>query len=884
VLLLKYEQRFIMKLMFPFIHTKISIPPAPAFCVLRPQLLERLQRGLQLGHRLLLISAPPGYGKTTLLGEWAHQEDVRFGWLALDEGDNDPTQFWQYFAAALARHIPGLLDPIQTLLQNDPLHQLPVDLLLSVLINRLAQETSPLVLVLDDYHTIHNPRIHATLVQLLARLPAAFHLALTSRSEPPLELPRLRARGQITEIHIDGLGFSKTEAAGFLNQFMHLELSEGQIDQLTQRTEGWAAGLQLAALALQSMDQNKTTDFIQSFGGSHRYIADYLTDEAFKRQLETVQDFLMKTSLLEKLTAPLCQFVTGLDDAQDMLEHLERTNLFLVPLDAERRWYRYHALWAEMLRNRLLHQQAEIVAEIHRRASAWFANNNMLDEAISHALAAGEPEIAANLLAPAAKAMVLRGGSATLQAWLDQLPEDCVAARPALAIAQAWALVTDGVFDEAEIRLDGLSHHEGLQPAQQGEIAAIRAIIATVHQDIPAIQHYSDEALRLVPAEDSQLRCGVLLSQGTAATLSGALEQSVDLLQQAIVESQRGRQPIIHLLAISTLAQTYEALGAFDQAERLHRQVIALEADPAMGSLPLIGVGYVGLGGVLHERLLFEEAEAVLQKGFEIGRRWGSPEIQIGALLSLARLRFTQGNLEEGLAFLDRLESEFAAALPIHEGGHIQSIRARFQLAQGQTASARKWVQSFLRDKNPPSTFEDESQWLVVARVWLAVGENHPAREMLTTLETAARAAHRASLIEILLLKSRLPGEGETTLAEALALGAAHNQRRVFVDEPELLPFLRVYHAKHLEDPFAASLLMDCERRMKAMEKPPTLLSDREMDVLRLMAAGLSNQEIAERLVVALSTIKSHVKSILMKLDAENRTAAVTRAREIELL
>jgi LuxR family maltose regulon positive regulatory protein len=873
-----------MKVMFPFIHTKVTIPPAPAYRIPRPHLVERLQRGLRLGHRLLLVSAPPGYGKTTLLSEWAHQGEVRFGWLALDDGDYDPAQFWQYFAAGLDRHISGLLEPIQTLLQNDPLHQLPVDLLLAVLANILAQETEPLVLVLDDYHTIHNPRIHTALVQLLARMPVGFHLAVTCRSEPPLDLSCLRARGQITEILSGGLGFTNSEASDFLNQSMNLGLTEGAIDQLNLRTEGWVAGLQLAALTLQSLDRNKATDFIQSFGGSHRYITDYLMDEVLQRQPQDVQAFLLKTSLLEKLTAPLCQAVTGLDGAQGMLERLERANLFLVPLDSERRWYRYHALWAEMLRARLEIQQPAAIPVIHRAASAWFAKNGLLDEAVGHALATGEPEIAANLLGPAAKSIVLRGGSATLQTNLQQIPGEVITPPPALAIAQVWALVTDGIFDKAERLINEIACYTGLLPAQQGEIAAIRAIIATIHQDIPAIQRYSNEALRLVPASDSQVRCGVLLSQGTAAALSGELESSVRLLRQAIQESQNGRQPIIHLIAISTLAQTFEVLGDFDQAERLHRQVIALETDPALRSLPLIGVGYVGLGGVLHERLCYDEAEAALLRGLEIGRHWGSPEIQIGALLSLARLRFTEGKVEDGLAFLGTLESEFAAAMPIHESGHIQSIRARFQLAQGKTSLARVWADAFTRARGTPTAFEDESQWLVVARVWLADGEIYQARELLSTFETAARETHRASLIEILLLKARLPGAGENALAEALALAAPQNQRRVFVDEPELLPLLRLYHVQHPQDAFAASLVTTFEQRAAAQEKTPALLSDREMDVLRLIAAGLSNQEIADRLVVALSTVKSHVKSILMKLDAENRTAAVARARELKLL
>ncbi len=870
----------------PVLQTKLVVPYSRAYRVPRPRLVESLNRGLELGHRLLLVSAPPGYGKTTLLGEWANQGKYRFGWLTLDEGDNDPSQFWNYAANALAAHIPNLAGAIQTLLESDPLHQLPSDILTTTLLNTLAQETSPLVLVLDDYHVIQNERIHATLIQWLAQMPAHFHLAVTSRNEPPLELPRLRARGQVTEIHMDTLGFSADESSEYLNTAMKLGLTAEETSLLADRAEGWIAGLQLAALALQSIqqkDKSESASFIREFGGGHRFVSDYLTDEVLKRQSDSIQNFLFQTSLLEKLTAPLCDHVLQRDDSQGVLEFLERTNLFLIPLDDTRQWYRHHPLWAEMLQARLKREHPEPIKELHRRAFDWFADNGFQEEAISHAIAAGEADQAAGQIEAVSRNLVKRGGSATLQGWLAKLPRESIMARPALVVAQCWALITDGRLDEVECLLDEMDSPE-LPFALVGEIAAIRAILATVRQDLPAIHRYTEEALRLIPFEDSSIRCGVLLSQGTAAALSGQIERSIELLTQTIHESQRGRQPIIHLIAVSTLAQTFEAIGDFDQAERLHRQVIALESDSALGGLPLIGVGFVGLGGVLHERLLFDEAESALQKGLEIGRRWGSPEIQIGAYLSLARLRFTQGRLDEAQSLLETLMSEFASAMPIHESGLLRSIAARFSLAQGQLSRAETWAKEFAPSDSFPDVFENEISWLVFARILLSRREFERAADLLAKLEESARAGHRTSLIEILLLKLKLPTldarAKDSVLAEALRLGEPQNQRRIFLDE-DLLPFLKAYRAKHSDDSFAATLADNFERRAASSQG---LLSEREMDVLRLLAAGHSNQEIADRLVVALSTVKSHVKNILMKLEAENRTGAVARARELKLI
>ena len=881
-------------------QTKFLIPLPTAAWLPRPHLIQQLEDGFRAGHKLSLVTAPTGSGKTTILREWARNATsakTHFCWLSLDEQDNEPVHFWSCFFAALETQLPGLGETVQVLLQGDPIRPVPVEQILTFLINTLVQEDLHFVLVMDDYHIIQDERIHAGLKFLLNRLPAQLHLAIASRSEPPLDQAILRARGLMTELRLDALSFTRDEIEAFLKSALQLDLTPDEVTTLERRTEGWIAGLQLAGIAIQSIshtannNRSDITGFIQAFGGSHRHVVDYLTGEVLQRQSEDVQTFLMGTSILERLSVSLCDEVLESTGSQARLEYLERANLFLIPLDSDRHWHRYHALWAEVLQTRLQREHLELIQSLHQRASIWFERHGFLPEAITHAIKSEDSERAATLLEPQAKAMVLRGEASPLLNWLDQLPPEVVASRPELILSQAWAWITNGRLEDIELLLKSLPSDARVAPVIQGEIAAIRAIVATIHQDIPAIQRQAELALKYLPEQDSPIRGALTLGLGTAAALSGQVYQAVELLDQAIQESRRNHQAILQLVATGMLAQAYESLGQLDQAARLHQQVIALEADPVMGKLPLIGVGYVGLGGILHERLQFDQAEATLQKGMDIGRQWGSPEIQIGGYFSLARLRYTQGDLTGALEILDRLEAEFLNAAPLHERDHILAIKARIWLAQGQMAQVNAWAQTCVPDENEVETFDEASQYFVLIRVLLARHAAAKALRRLALLEQNVRANRRTgSLIEILLLRAlahQSLGEIAPALAVldgALALGEPQRQRRVFVDEPDLLPLMKSYLSQHPESQFAATLLQAFEARAAVLQSPLYPLSEREIDVLRLMAAGHSNQEIADRLVVALSTIKSHVKSILMKLDAKNRTQAVARGRELKIL
>jgi LuxR family maltose regulon positive regulatory protein len=522
------------------VQTKLQIPPASSPWLPRPRLVRQLEEGFRAGHALTLVMAPTGSGKTTLLREWASQiepGDAHFCWLSLDERDNDPFQFWSYFVAALEAQRPGLGEGARTLLQSDPLRPVPAEQVLSLLINTVMQASTHLILTLDDYHVIHDARIHAALNFLIAHTPPQLHLVVSSRSEPPINLALLRARGQLTELRLEALSFTEDEAAAFLGSAMQLDLSPDEIAILERRTEGWIAGLQLAAIALRSIsrgthsvgaEQPDPAGFVRAFGGSHRHVVDYLTGEVLDRQSAEIQSFLLQTSILERLSPFLCDAVSGMTHSQATLEYLERASLFLIPLDDERHWYRYQALWAEVLRTRLQREHPDIIRSLHERASLWFGQQGLLAEAIFHAQQAGQADRAASLIEPVAKAMTMRGEGGTLLRWLEPLPAETIASRPDLLLARAWAQITDGQLDAVEPPLGILSGRTDLPLALQGEIAAVRSMIATVHQDIPVIQRQARLALEYLPPGDSQIRSATILSLGTAAALTGQVLQAAE--------------------------------------------------------------------------------------------------------------------------------------------------------------------------------------------------------------------------------------------------------------------------------------------------------------------------------------------------------------------
>ncbi len=893
----------------PLLKTKLFMPPLRHEAVQRPRLTARLDAGLRCA--LTLISAPAGFGKTTALLEWAGRLAARVAWLSLDEGDNDAARFCAYLVAALQTVLPGIGDPALAALRSP---QPPLETVLTGLINEIAAETGPLVLILDDYHTIRTPAIHDAVAFLIDHLPAPLRLVIATRADPPLPLARLRSRGQLAELRAADLRFTPDEAASFLNQAMGLGLSAADAAALEVRTEGWIAGLQLAALSLQG--RQDASAFIAAFSGSHHFILDYLTEEVLRRQPPDVQTFLLCTSILDRLCGPLCDAL--LEDraapAQGTLEQLERQNMFIVPLDDERRWYRYHHLFADLLHSQLLRLHASRVPELHRRASLWHEQHGLTAEAVRHALQAGDGPRAAGLVEANGWPLLIRGEMMTVLGWLEALPEEQVRARPWLCIYHAWVLVMTGRLDAVEPRLQDAARNllpsTGAGREMLGHLAAIRAYAASQKSDAAGAITFAHEALECLPEHDLPVRSVVSYTLGVACLLADDVAGAC----QALAEAGRlGRASgNIHMAvpALCGLAGEQMVLGRLRQAQETLQALLPLTAGREGRPLPLAARVYSELSELHYEWNDLEAATRYAEESIKLGSLWGNTEAWTRAPLALAQALLAQGDTDGAYAALRKVD----AFVRVHDTtastiARVEACRAQLWLAniEENMAAAADWAEARASLLQPDMGLPliRQREHLALARVLIALGRHGDALGLLARLRTAAEAGgHAGHLIKIRVLEAlahRAQGELKQALAaieQALALAEPEGYVRTFLDESapmaELLAGLsrdwRSPHAGYVRRLLAAfGIEVDSQQRAVRLAKLDAStwaepLSTRELEVLRLMAAGLSNGEIAGRLVVAVSTVKRHINHIFSKLGATSRTQAIVRARERGLL
>jgi LuxR family maltose regulon positive regulatory protein len=875
----------------PLLTTKLHIPPVRPELVLRPRLVERLNEGLH--RKLTLVSAPAGFGKTTLVTVWLSGVDRSPTWLSLDEGDNDPARFFAYLVAALQRIDTGIGQAAQAMLQAP--QSPPPESLLTALINDIAATPHPFVLVLDDYHLIHTLPIHQQIAFLLEHQPPQIHLVIATREDPPLPLSRLRARGQTVEIRQADLKFTAEETADFLRRMMRLELPPADIAALHRRTEGWIAGLQLVALSLQG--RADTQRIVQSFTGSHRYVLDYLIEEVFQQQPAAVQDFLLKTSLLDRFTAPLCDAVTGRNDAREVLLALEQANLFIVPLDQSRQWYRYHRLFADLLRHRLEVESRYDVVQLHKRACRWYADNGFPADAIRHALAGADWEEAASLIVGTSGDMLKRGEVVTLLGWYQALPDEVVLANPQLCLEYSWPLILTEQIDAAEPYLaqaEQVALEHEITPLLGG-IAIAKAHIARLRGDNAQVIELSEQALALLPRDDLSARSIVAVNLGLAQWYRGGMAEA----EQALLEAQRaGRgsgNEYTRWTAVLFLSRIQTARGKSRQAAESYRQMIEQG-----GQLPIVGLAHYDLGRLSYEWNDLAAAADCLQRGIEIVRRGGGVEFEAGGYSTLAFIKQAQGDPSAAQAALQRAD-QLLENPGISPSTRLYNLASQVAVAlgQGDLDAASRVVERFPRLEEAGSFPNYLSLMLAQARVLLAQGQQAAAARQLEALHAmASHAGWQSTATQARALQALAAPTPEQALAlitEALTLAEPEGYVRTFVDLGEpMAALLREAAARDVATEYVGKLLAAfrvSEYGRMEVEPPyphaqPLLepLSDRELDVLYLLADGQTNREIAQALCVSVNTVKTHLKNIYGKLGVSNRRQATAKAEELGLI
>ncbi|HZC99322.1 MAG TPA: LuxR C-terminal-related transcriptional regulator [Actinomycetes bacterium] len=897
--------------------TKLNIPQTRPDHLGRSRLIQQLNQGM--ARELIVVCTPAGFGKTTLLAGWAAGARWPVAWLSLDPEDNDPVRFWRYVVVALDRVAGGLAEHVLPLLSAPRV--LSSQGVVTALVNQLQALPGEVALVLDDYHLMESAPVHDAMAFLLGHLPPQLHVVITSRSDPPLPLARLRARGQLAELRAADLRFTGEESAALLREVWGLDLSPEAMAALESRTEGWAVGLQLAALLLH--ERPDPDAFLGALAGTHRYVLDYLSEEVLERQPARVRTFLLETSILERLSGPLCDAVTGGADGQDMLEELERANLFLVPLDEERRWWRLHHLFGDLLRARLQRAEGARIPELHRRAAAWCERAGLIDEAIRHALASGDATWAARLIEEHLNETLRRGESMILGRWLAVLPDEVVRSRPTLCLALGLREFHLGHLDQVERLLEqaerAVDHRQGQRELQvpthagvvaevPAAIALLRAELAEARGDAEGMAEHARSALaHLAEEEHGPGFWARWLSGPWADWMRGRLADAEPASAEMLAEGRAAADPQLVMLSCLPLGRVQQQRGKLSAALRTYRESLRLATQGGRFSPFHAAEAHLGIAQVLYERNQLDDALRHVTGSVELGRQmiWFYGQ----ELVTSAWIRQAMGEPDSALEAMNEACRMWPSPDTVSLWHPGPSERARLLLAQGRAEEAARWVEERGLTEEDEVSFPRERDHLVLARVLLARSDPARALGLLERLDVLAESQGRGqSLIQVRAVRSlALQSAGDhqgalTALAEALSLARPEGYIRVFADEgPPMAALLQslIRARRPGRAAVASRAAREYVNRVVQAFQPPVgraeraaaaatgliePLTRREFEVLGFIAAGRPNQEIADQLVVTLETVKKHTSHIFDKLGAANRTEAVVRARELRLI
>ena len=886
------------------LRTKLCVPPLRPNWISRPRLDRRMDEGFE--RKLTLISAPAGFGKSTLVIDWVHSRKVPAVWFSVDKSDNDPEHFLTYIILGLQSLDDGTGKAALTML-NSP-QPPPIESILINLINDLIQITTDLALILDDYHLVETKSIHDLIGFLLENLPEHVHMVIATRSDPPLPLARVRSQSLLTELRAADLSFTVDETARLFNQSLNIQLSPRDIQLLEKRTEGWAAGLQLAALSLQ--DRKNPSDFIKRFKGDNRYIADYLTEEVLGRQPEHLRTFLLQTSILGRLCGPLCDAVTDQENSAQILSALEKANLFVIPLDDERRWYRYHHLFGDLLGQRLRLNPDERVPELHHRASQWFSQNGFKNEAVDHAFCAQNYERAAHLIEEIAEIDWDRARESQLLRWFKKLPDEQIDTHPKLCIFYARELFKSGYMDNAQKRLqaaeqmlESATFKESDRQGLLGRIAVIRAYMLTRTGDLSGAITFSKQALKLLPSKDLNWRSVAATTLGMSYSSDKLVEQ-----QQAFVEameiSKAAGNVYYHIFAGSCLGSILFRRGRLKEAENLNRKLLSLAIENGIEQTGIAGSVYGSLGSILCEWNNFDEGMRLINKGIELSELGRDPVILASCQIGLVRALMYRMEIAGALKLMDEItERAGNFALPPWITAPLAAFKVFFWLATGNLDAAVNWAQEqgLGIDDNINNLYQLE--YLSLAHILIAQNKLDEADHLVQRLIEMAKAGdHAYMMVEMRLCRLMLfllKAEAASAMAElqyALALAEPGGLIMIFVSKGKPVADLleeMVAAKKRTHDPHQVGFSLSYAKKILSSFKaatPPKIeglmdpISEREMEVLQLIAAGLSNREIADKLFISLNTVKTHTKNINSKLDVNSRIKAVARAKELKLI